>query len=881
MTSDRPSFTSFISNKAEYVSVPISNVELKMRISQESRWESTGSLPSPFVNFISSNPLTQDIQLDAKYGDKKMATTSIRLPAKVLFECPKHVRKDSHFNCNLSAGTTANNLDGIETPNLHSGQQKVNKQHFTFVTSIEPKFCGTAPHVTDNFRWCVDVPDNMDSMDERCFFKTETSDDVYAKLEGILRGTYHEIPNSLNTSNLDEVPDNLTQSIKAASMRTGVDKIVTQSVEDAHKLKVKDTNALKMAVSTLSAVETTSSDMPYSAQLKLSTVIQNVIQNFHSALQTSSKEDSVAIGAMVLSTFLDMLAGAQTQINSPHPKNALTELSERGYDIDIKNSVYRQNVSKSSYKIFLANSDTYYYPDDDTATEQYRSLAATNDQRNHESMSANLYRQLVTLQEEVTKSLSSLLASDEGIVSSTHLGKISLRKVPKSKADSWLSRFYNDASSSSITFTGLGGLFNDTDDILIQAMVANGSLFGFADVAHNSVAAHSEVVGLTIYRNGEELSVKEMPGSVTVRIAMKPGDSLPSFTSGTPDGRPLKLSDPIVAVDETIIRQQLVMVGFEIGKEDVSFSFQIEPDDLVSKPQYLVVARFVVPPDLTKVEANWGLIWALVPPSPTTYDQQPITAEEREASFTFFINNVDYATYKKEALDMTEGQTIGDSMLKTLWVGFRQLSTEEMNLDWKALPMPYPFFDQINATIKYRGFTTTCDFLEKNLTEWSTKGCVVDRRSTSRTTVCVCDHLTTFGAEWLVPPNRIDFNYVFKNIQFEKNATLYATEIIIAIIFLLLLIWARRMDNKDLQKLGITPLAENNPADEYLYEVIVCTGMRRGAGTTSTVCIQVNGERGGTTPFTLRDPHRKVLQRGNVDRFLLAAARLVYLLFKF
>lgn len=78
-----------------------------------------------------------------------------------------------------------------------------------------------------------------------------------------------------------------------------------------------------------------------------------------------------------------------------------------------------------------------------------------------------------------------------------------------------------------------------------------------------------------------------------------------------------------------------------------------------------------------------------------------------------------------------------------------------------------------------------------------------------------------------------------------------------------------------LVQLGITPLAENNPADEYLYEVIVGTGIRRGAGTASTVCMQLNGERSGTAPFTLRDPHRKVLKRGNVDRFLLAAATYV------
>lgn len=106
-------------------------------------------------------------------------------------------------------------------------------------------------------------------------------------------------------------------------------------------------------------------------------------------------------------------------------------------------------------------------------------------------------------------------------------------------------------------------------------------------------------------------------------------------------------------------------------------------------------------------------------------DNESITADERETNFTFFISNVDFATYRKEALNVTKGQMIGVSTLRTLWVGYRQLSKEEMNLDWKTLPMPYPFVDQINTTIKYRGFTTTCDFLEKNSTIWNTKGCVV------------------------------------------------------------------------------------------------------------------------------------------------------------
>jgi len=37
------------------------------------------------------------------------------------------------------------------------------------------------------------------------------------------------------------------------------------------------------------------------------------------------------------------------------------------------------------------------------------------------------------------------------------------------------------------------------------------------------------------------------------------------------------------------------------------------------------------------------------------------------------------------------------------------------------------------------------------------------------------------------------------------------------------------------EQLGLTPLLDNDPKDRYYYEVIVSTGMRRGAGTESKV----------------------------------------------
>ena len=43
------------------------------------------------------------------------------------------------------------------------------------------------------------------------------------------------------------------------------------------------------------------------------------------------------------------------------------------------------------------------------------------------------------------------------------------------------------------------------------------------------------------------------------------------------------------------------------------------------------------------------------------------------------------------------------------------------------------------------------------------------------------------------------------------------------------------MDMKDLKKLKIVPLKDNNSKDSYLYELIVFTGNRSESGTRSKV----------------------------------------------
>ena len=100
-------------------------------------------------------------------------------------------------------------------------------------------------------------------------------------------------------------------------------------------------------------------------------------------------------------------------------------------------------------------------------------------------------------------------------------------------------------------------------------------------------------------------------------------------------------------------------------------------------------------------------------------------------------------------------------------------------------------------------------------------------------TECYSTHLTTFAGGFIVLPSPINWNYVFANAQFNKNKTIYLTVICISILYLLLIVYSRHKDKKDVEKLGVTSLCDNYGEDAYCYELIVFTGHRKDAGTKS------------------------------------------------
>ena len=162
---------------------------------------------------------------------------------------------------------------------------------------------------------------------------------------------------------------------------------------------------------------------------------------------------------------------------------------------------------------------------------------------------------------------------------------------------------------------------------------------------------------------------------------------------------------------------------------------------------------------------------------------------------------------------------------------------------------------RFNFTSNYelRIYTSGCYYLDSN-NNWQSDGLCkfffykidfikVGSLTNHYQTQCFSTHLTTFAGGFIVLPAPINWNYVFANADFTKNKTIYLTLICVCILYILLIIYARYKDKKDIEKLGVTPLPDNHKSDQYFYQIIVFTGHRKDAGTKSKVhFIQISGD---------------------------------------
>ncbi|UJR19272.1 hypothetical protein I4U23_022401 [Adineta vaga] len=241
----------------------------------------------------------------------------------------------------------------------------------------------------------------------------------------------------------------------------------------------------------------------------------------------------------------------------------------------------------------------------------------------------------------------------------------------------------------------------------------------------------------------------------------------------------------------------------------LSISIHWEIQSLNTSLAYLFIYRFDQIPQLTS-SINQIDGWIIFCPINLT----------NEGIYTYYIDNQ---------------RTIGH---QSVIFGLRELNETELNERCANLSIIDPPItnERINFTSNYqmRIYTSGCYYLNENQ-QWKSDGLLVGPLTNHNQTQCYSTHLTTFAAGFVVLPKTIDWNYVVANPDFMINKTIYLTGIRVCIIYLILIIYARYYDKKDVEKLGVTILSDNHKEERYFYEILVFTGQQKNSGTKSNV----------------------------------------------
>ncbi|EDO38968.1 predicted protein, partial [Nematostella vectensis] len=173
-------------------------------------------------------------------------------------------------------------------------------------------------------------------------------------------------------------------------------------------------------------------------------------------------------------------------------------------------------------------------------------------------------------------------------------------------------------------------------------------------------------------------------------------------------------------------------------------------------------------------------------------------------------------------------------------------------------------------------YEAACYYWDERSEGWGTDGCMVGKATRPGIVECMCDHLTAFGANFRVLPTSVVPPVVTTVSKADLPYTRpIRTPLVLALVmtafacYLIMLVWARREDIRDDKRAEIYSLDDNSGMDKGHYDVTVYTGMSNDAGTTSTVCCLIEGDRGQTTPRALFDPSRIRFKRGAEDSFYL------------
>ncbi|XP_069953284.1 polycystin-1-like protein 2 isoform X2 [Cherax quadricarinatus] len=333
----------------------------------------------------------------------------------------------------------------------------------------------------------------------------------------------------------------------------------------------------------------------------------------------------------------------------------------------------------------------------------------------------------------------------------------------------------------------------------------------------------TSVISLSVYSGSEYVTVANLTQPVILTIPRKSQTiPMPIFVEGN------------TAVDS---RVPFVYHTFNVSNADSAFTVEISP-------------RGDTLPDLV-ILLDYGRL-----PTPARYDTiisvKNLTVN-KNGTYTWFVNNI-------QNNNRTGRLFLAIAILKKNSVIPKPETNDTLQKE-----------DFVDFDINYdiRVTTSGCYFYNETSDMWSASGLKCLSANTTHV-VCEAYHLTSFGSGYLPTPNTINFEYIFAHAGFINNLIIYVVIIITFVFYIIMMIWARFMDKKDVQYRGVTALGDNSVEDKYLYEITFTTGADKEAGTDSNIQFILSGEYSETDVRHLPPSDNRRYRRYSVDAFVMS-----------
>ncbi|XP_019640407.1 PREDICTED: polycystic kidney disease protein 1-like 2 [Branchiostoma belcheri] len=137
----------------------------------------------------------------------------------------------------------------------------------------------------------------------------------------------------------------------------------------------------------------------------------------------------------------------------------------------------------------------------------------------------------------------------------------------------------------------------------------------------------------------------------------------------------------------------------------------------------------------------------------------------------------------------------------------------------------------------------SCVFWNETQEAWRPDGCVISNQSTITSTICHCNHLTSFGGDFFTPPNTLIFEN-FEELNFSDlvdNSAVLST-IIVALCLYSLSSVAIKIAERTGKKIVNHAVKLDNLQHNFRYRLLIWTGAAKHAGTESTVAFKLVGD---------------------------------------